>query len=1261
MSDMTERKRNLSDSSGDEAELRKLARIDSDRDSLTEVTDRTDSDSSSDSDSDSDSDSSSSSSSSGEESQTQETGGETQVKNPPSSSQNSSEKPKTQTNESDQPNSQTLSDQTHQIPEQSNEDINIVSANTKVAVDASEELDTTADLTALDLNQDLDLTPEKDLDSLSTSESISLENTDLPNSSEFSLGGLSSLDEIQQFLTDSVTASGPVDPVFVDHEDSQNATHMDSLVFDPTMHTIPGIEGMKSDTIPGMDDMNEPRLESVCNSTVHSTEGSLVLGNDFEEGELPSSPEESEKILSEKDDEKKMDFIMKSKENTKFASQNRPVEQVESDDESDEEKIVKKKKKTKKRKKEAKDSETERDEFENANVPRRHSKHKKSKQTLPCHKPETNHSKPSSNSLDDKITYHKSSNKTDSNAKLSKLSTSSTKSVEKEKRTNLKSCPYKPRIEDGPKSSKNQNGTEVPPLPKSPEKHSPQQSTVNKQPPPPPEQLNKSDENSEINIKEEINFKQSPSTSEDTDEKTSQPQSPNSEKKKCKKLSLKDYKAKKEAEKQRKSLEGSGSESNSTTVSEAPSKETSPAPEPAKFKEVLQPEAEKVKNDIPNSSENIPETTKDKLIEVESALNTTNDSTEPLDMEPISDNDMDTGHVEEENDVLRGFDVLDEIDDIETDNEVSKDSGEESDSLAEDEVDQMLEEDVPKPSGEDKEDIEPQEKLKKLVLEERGQNVFEVLPLGWVSVTHNSGIPLYLHRDTRVVSTSRPYDLGNGSVRKHNIPISAIPCYSYKYYTKVGEASHPPLHNPSSTSADKSLNLASSESATIPAVPSSCPYSTNTTMFTRENVSPDSTTDGALTSNASPTTTTITSTPPVPDQPVSVPTVDTNIFPKAQIETIEETLKKTELCPEEVTKYCEKIFVFKELEVAKFKTWKERRAYYKQSQKKKLEKELTNRPTLPEGTKIITIPSLELTTIPGTEGDSAINQKVVKKTKKKWIINPVGKSMVCLLHEYVQQSLKMQPYYTFTELDNAATPYAATVRINKIEYGRGTGSSKKIAKSEAARRTLEMLIPEIKDKLPCMTGTEAEGDGPDLSFFDDIRVEDPRVADLCNRTSEPAPYQILVTCLQRNYGLGDTHINQELKAVRNGKNEYTMCVSKREVSVICKNKKDGKQLAAQKLLQQLHPHITSWGSLLRMYGNRSIRKLKLKKDKETEVTGLQTRSSQSSVAPSLAILDKLREEMRNLREIKNSIAPIGKFVAPVGVGQTGLNTDHVDL
>ena len=94
----------------------------------------------------------------------------------------------------------------------------------------------------------------------------------------------------------------------------------------------------------------------------------------------------------------------------------------------------------------------------------------------------------------------------------------------------------------------------------------------------------------------------------------------------------------------------------------------------------------------------------------------------------------------------------------------SCDSGEESDSLGEEEVHTLLEEAVPRPPVEKPAPI-PHEKHRKLVLDERGQNVFEVLPLGWVTVTHNSGIPLYLQRETRVISTTRPYNLGAGSVR----------------------------------------------------------------------------------------------------------------------------------------------------------------------------------------------------------------------------------------------------------------------------------------------------------------------------------------------------------------------------------------------------------------------------------------------------------------------------------------------------------------
>ena len=58
------------------------------------------------------------------------------------------------------------------------------------------------------------------------------------------------------------------------------------------------------------------------------------------------------------------------------------------------------------------------------------------------------------------------------------------------------------------------------------------------------------------------------------------------------------------------------------------------------------------------------------------------------------------------------------------------------------------------------------------------------------------------------------------------------------------------------------------------------------------------------------------------------------------------------------------------------------------------------------------------------------------------------------------------------------------------------------------------MIPHIKDKLPDIDGEKGEEE-PDLKFFNDIRIEDTRVAELCNRASEPGPFHILLTCLQR--------------------------------------------------------------------------------------------------------------------------------------------------
>ncbi len=283
-------------------------------------------------------------------------------------------------------------------------------------------------------------------------------------------------------------------------------------------------------------------------------------------------------------------------------------------------------------------------------------------------------------------------------------------------------------------------------------------------------------------------------------------------------------------------------------------------------------------------------------------------------------------------------------------------------------------------------------------------------------------------------------------------------------------------------------------------------------------------------------------------------------IPNAKIETISENLKAQSLTHAQITEYCKLLFNFKTIRVLRFKSWDARRKFTKN---RKHIKHL-QRPSLPDGTKLITFPVLSVDAEHNSKGD----QPTHTRPKKEWIMNPNGKSFVCILHEYVQHALKKQPTYEFKELENAATPYSATVSINNLKYGTGYGTSKKQAKSEAARETLEILIPEMKEKITGGDSSQNQNQkSQDLSVFDEIRIEDPRVAEFCAKTTEPSPHSILLTCLQRNYGLGEIKIHYDVNTSKHKKNEFTMTVNKHTAKVYCKNKRDGKQRASQAILQ----------------------------------------------------------------------------------------------
>ncbi|KAJ2943019.1 hypothetical protein O0L34_g15212 [Tuta absoluta] len=793
---------------------------------------------------------------------------------------------------------------------------------------------------------------------------------------------------------------------------------------------------------------------------------------------------------------------------------------------------------------------------------------------------------------------------------------------------------------------------------------------------------------------------------------------------------------------------------------------------------------------------------------------------------------------------LHEFQVLDEVrsnDEDSNDEESDTSDGIEAKSdVPEEEIEKMLEEDLPEDfKGAPKQKERAFITRQKIVLEEKGVNTFEVLPLDWMMVRHYSGMPVYMHRASRVCTLSKPYFLGKGNTRRHDIPISAIPCLAYRRALEEEEKQKeidrqiqeqiesgtwqqlnnntaknkdnnktdstkstndvnsenkpkcPFLHGKglvgaevpedhdelirqelNSTTPELNINNAgkmtddineddvtietiddemkhalennesiidervneSHDDATedcaeklsesikkvrneletnngIPSIESSesnsqddvfelnsNSHSTNDSQdkitnenksknnadsengpnheATTENRSEDNATtdnrpeiereNNALTENGieniatnehssenvatndnsqeSNATNEISpenaskGAVPLHCQPVVLP--GGIVMPPPRVETVSTSWKTQHLTHEQINNYCKNLFKFKIVNIMHFKRWADRRKYAKA-------RKTLQYPTLPEGTKLITIP--------GNEQENG-----GKANKKDWVMNMNGRSYLSVFHEYVRHALQKQPVYEFKQLENAATPYQATVYIGGMQYGVGHGSSKRAAKSAAAKASIHILIPEMRGELEDERADTGSASDPDFSFFDYVGIEDPRITEFCAATCEPSPHSILRTCLLRNFGTGDKNIDTEMKKLEYQKIELTMKVGKHTATVVCKNKKMAKQRASQAILQALHPQLNSWGSLLRLYGSRSVKSCKEKKLEEQQITLLQDAARHNE--PNYAVLEKLRHEMRKLRERDEAVVPIGTLVVKDDLPtHSGSNLNNVDL
>lgn len=361
--------------------------------------------------------------------------------------------------------------------------------------------------------------------------------------------------------------------------------------------------------------------------------------------------------------------------------------------------------------------------------------------------------------------------------------------------------------------------------------------------------------------------------------------------------------------------------------------------------------------------------------------------------------------------------------------------------------------------------------------------------------------------------------------------------------------------------------------------------------------------------------------------------IESALLTSAKVESVNENTEKNALTHEDLVKYCLKRFPTK-------RVGKKR----KHSEKKSV----AQRPSLPLESILISIPVFD-------------NNTKTMKTRD-WPLNPNGKTPVCVLHEYLQQALKKGPTYEYKEIPNSETPYQSTLKINNVVYGVGLSTSKKQAKLESARQTLEILIPELKN-FDFQTGSKAPGNNKQndkYSIFDTLRITDPHVAECCAKSTEPSPYTMLLSCLERNYGIGHKKlVTYRSTHTKHNRMLFFMCAGKYFAKVSCKNKKEGKQLASQQILQELHPSIQCWGSLLRLYGNASTNYAKKKKVREQEITSLQSKALINQ--PNWDILNKLDAELVRKAEVRQSFQTKGSFQLPhhIDLPKTNIVDAHI--
>lgn len=477
------------------------------------------------------------------------------------------------------------------------------------------------------------------------------------------------------------------------------------------------------------------------------------------------------------------------------------------------------------------------------------------------------------------------------------------------------------------------------------------------------------------------------------------------------------------------------------------------------------------------------------------------------------------------------------------------------------------------------------------------------LPDGWCEIFHTSGFPLYFHKQTRVVTLSRPYFLGSVSVRHHLIPVASIPCLYMKRLQDESKSNEEDIEEGE--------------------ISSPCPFKSE--------------------SNPQPTR---------PSKPQQLP-VSLQILSNS---TLDDALRFSTLTSDELRSYCQQKFAFEQREFKFFPSLGDKWKYIRQAQIKRREQNtpadaqiIELQPLAPNEQSVVVSTSLKTSEIP---------IQTTNSDKKLTIDLYPSKSPIALLQEYALKRMKLPVKYDWFTTDVSNSPFGCRILVGDNVYGTGIGRNKRTAKLNATEESLVILVPgykklhEQKQQKPVAaapveeegaiddddeettttttTNTQTINDQQSMSstLLDEYAVSDENIYDVCVALGKPTPYQMLEKSLTYNaLTRGESNINLTMTKKPMFTHITLEIGSEHREEAQAKDKAHAKNLAAQKLLKKLHPHLHTYGSLIRLYEKNADTYKRVRVDDELADI---VRSAKKN-EPNHALLAKLREEMFKLK------------------------------